>query len=86
MIGIIAPAMWLAITFRTAPLAGAPRQILNMGHGQGGTNPVSLLAAVSAVLSVLMIAVSRRRWVKDYVGLGKSLSTFAVSFGIVARY
>jgi uncharacterized membrane protein len=27
-----------------------------------------------------------RRWMKEYAGLGKSLITFAVSFGIVAIY
>jgi hypothetical protein len=47
---------------------------------------VSFLAAVSAVLSVLMIALCARRWVKEYVGLGQSLSTLAVSLGIVAVY
>jgi hypothetical protein len=86
MIGIIAPAMWLVMTFATGLLGGALRQILSIGHGRGMTNPVSFLAAVSAVLSILMIAVCGRRWRKEYSGLGKSASTFAVSFGIVAVY
>jgi len=86
MIGIVAPAMWLAITFATGLLGGAWRQVGYIEQGRGLTNPVSFLAAVSAVLSVLMIALCGRRWVKEYVGLGQSLSTFAVSFGIVAVY
>lgn len=86
MIGIIAPAMWLFMTFATGLLGGAARQILQIGRGQGLTNPVSFLAAVTALLSVLMIAVCGRRWVKEYVGLGKSVTTFAISFGIVAVY
>jgi len=33
-----------------------------------------------------MIAACVRRWVKEYAGLGKSLNTFAVTFGIMAVY
>lgn len=86
MIGIVAPAVWLVMTFATGLLGGAWRQILSIGHGRGMTNPVSLLAAVSALLGVMMIVVCGRRWMKEYAGLGKSASTFAVSFGIVAVY
>src|SRR5215469_15916477 len=86
MIGIVAPAMWLAITFATGLLGGAWRQVGYLEQGRGLTNPVSFLAAVSAVLSVLMIALCGRRWVKEYGGLRQSLSTFAVSLGIVAVY
>lgn len=86
MIGIVAPAMWLVLVFATGLLGGALRQVLSIGHGRGMTNPVSLLAAVSAVLSVLMVVVCARRWMKEYAGLGKSVTTFAVSFGIVVVY
>ena len=86
MIGILAPAFWLLMTFASGLLGGAAREILFISRGKGLTNPVSFLAAVSAVLSLLMIAVCARRWVKEYAGLGKSVTTFAVSFGIVAVY
>ena len=86
MIGLLAPAAWLVLAFSTGLLGAAARQLFQLGHGQGPTNPVSFLAAITAILSVLMIAVSVRRWVKEYAGLGKSLSTFAISFGIVAVY
>ena len=86
MIGIVAPAMWLWMTFSSGLLGGAARQLLRIGQGHGLTNPVSFLAALSAILSLLMIAVCARRWVKEYAGLGKSVTTFAVSFGIVAVY
>lgn len=86
MIGIVAPAVWLVMTFATGLLGGAVRQVLRIGHGQSLTNPVSFLAAVTALLSIVMIAVCARRWVKEYAGLGKSLTTFAISFGIVAVY
>jgi hypothetical protein len=86
MIGILAPAVWLVMTFATGLLGGAWRQVLSIGQGRGMTNPVSLLAAASAVLGVLMIIACGRRWAKEYAGLGKSATTFAVSFGIVALY
>ena len=86
MIGIVAPAVWLVMTFATGLLVGAWRQILSIGHGRGMTNPVSLLAAVSAALGLMMITACGRRWMKEYAGLGKSVSTFVVSFGIVAVY
>jgi len=86
MIGMVAPAVWLVMTFASGLLGGAARQILWLGQGRGLTNPVSFLAAVSALLSLLMIAACARRWMKEYAGLGKSGSTFAFSFGIVVVY
>ena len=86
MLGIIAPAVWLVMVFATGLLIAGFRQLawLTRGHAMG--NPVSFLAVVSAVFSVLMIAACARRWMKEYAGLGKSLSTFAVSLGIVVAY
>jgi hypothetical protein len=86
MIGIVAPAMWLVMAFATGLLGGALRQVWSIGRGTGLTNPISFLAAVTAVLSILMVAICARRWIKEYAGLGKSVTTFAVSFGIVAVY
>ena len=83
MIGMVSPASWLLMTFASGLLGGAARQVLRLGQGHGLTNPVSFLAAVSAVLGLLMIGACARRWMKEYAGLGKSLSTFAVSLGIV---
>jgi len=86
MLGIVAPGAWIAIAYATGLLGAAFRQVLRVGSGHGLTNEVSFLAAVTAVLSVLMIGVCSRRWIKEYAGLGKSLSTFAVSLGIVVVY
>lgn len=86
MIGMVAPAVWLGMTFASGLLGGAARQLLQLGHGHPLTNPVSFLAAITALLGVLMIAACARRWVKEYSGLGKSLSTFTVTLGIVAVY
>jgi hypothetical protein len=50
------------------------------------TNDVSFIAAVSAVLSVLMILFCVRHWKREYGGLGKTATTFAISVGVVAIY
>ncbi len=86
MIGMVAPAMWLLITFLSGLLGGAMRQLLWIGKEQVVTNAVSFLAGVSAILSVIMIVACARRWRKEYSGLGKSASTFGISLGIVAAY
>ena len=86
MIGMVAPAFWLVMTFATGLLSAGAREILFITRGKGLTNAVCILAAVAAVLSLLMIAVCARRWVREYAGLGKWWTTFAASFGIVAVY
>jgi hypothetical protein len=84
VIGIIAPSMWLVMTFASGLLGGAWRQVLLIGGGQSPTNPVSMIAALTALLSVLMIIACARRSNKEYAGLGKSVTTFRISFVIVA--
>jgi hypothetical protein len=86
MIGMLAPAAWLVMAFATGMLGAAVRQIFHAGQGAGLTNLISLLAGVTAIVSLLMIAACGRHWSKEYAGLGKSLSTFTVSLGIVAVY
>ncbi len=86
MIGMLAPAVWLVMAFATGLLGGAARQAGLVLRGQAPSNLVSLIAALTAVLAVLMIVACARHWAKEYAGLGKSLSTFAVSFGVVAVY
>jgi hypothetical protein len=82
-IGISAPAGWLVLAFATGLLGAATRQLLRLEQGQGLANLVSFLAAVTMLLSVAMMAVCARRWHREYRGLGKSLTIFAVSLGIV---
>jgi len=84
MIGMLAPVAWLSTVFATGLLGGATRQVLRLTRGQGVTNEVSFIAAVAAVLSVLMIVFCARPWKREYSGLGKTASTFAISVGVVA--
>ena len=86
MIGMLAPVVWLGMVFETGLLGGAARQIIRLTRGEGFNNPVSLVAAIAAVLAVLMIVFSARHWKKEYAGLGKTISTFAVGAGVVAVY
>jgi hypothetical protein len=86
MIGMLAPVAWLGMVFATGLLGGAVRQALRFVRGEGLTNDVSFIAAISAVLSILMIVFCARHWKREYTGLGKTASTFAISVGVVAVY
>jgi len=86
MIGMLAPAVWLGMVFATGLLGGATRQLLRLTHGEGPNNIVSFVAAISAILSILMIVFCARHWRREYSGLGKTASTFAVGVGVVAVY
>jgi hypothetical protein len=87
MIGMLAPAVWLGMVFATGLLGGALRQVWQLARGQGfHNNEISFVAAITALLSVLMIVFCARHWKKEYAGLGKTISTFAVGVGVVAVY
>jgi hypothetical protein len=86
MIGMLAPAAWLVMVFATGILGGAARQVLRLLRGDGSNNAVSWVAAISTLLALLMIAFCAKHWKKEYAGLGKAMSTFAVSASVVAVY
>ena len=86
MIGMVASAVWLLLTYATGLLGGAMRQFSRLLHLQGTSNEVSLLAGITAVLSVLMIAFCGYQWKRQYAGLGKGPRTFLVSLGVVGVY
>jgi hypothetical protein len=86
MIGILAPAAWLILSYETGLLGAAVRQLLRVSHAQTVTNQVSLVAGITALLSLLMIAFCAYRWKRHYSGLGKGLRTFLISFVIVVIY
>jgi hypothetical protein len=86
MIGMLAPIVWLGLAFSTGLLGDALRQLGFLLRGHRPNNAVTLIAAVTAILAVLMVAVCGRHWKKEYAGLGKNLSTFAVSLGVVVVY
>ncbi len=86
MLGIVAPAVWLLMTYAVGVLGGAARQFVHLLHAQRPSNEVSLLAGVTALLSVVMIVVCAYRWKREFAGQGNGASTFLVSLGIVVVY
>jgi hypothetical protein len=86
MLGMVAPAVWLLLTYSTGMLQGAARQVGRLLHAQKPSNEITLVAAVTAVLAVLLIAFCGYRWKREFSGLGRGRSTFLVSFGIVLVY
>jgi hypothetical protein len=54
--------------------------------GTASANAVGFIALMTALIAVLMIIFTGRRWKKEYAGLGKGRITFLVSLGIVAVY
>lgn len=86
MIGILAPAAWLVLAFESGLLGAALRQLFRLTRAHAVTNQVSLVAAITALLSVLMIGSCAYRWKRQYSGLGKGLSTFLISLLIVVVY
>ena len=86
MIGMLAPAAGLVMAFAAGMLGAAIRQLFLVSEGAGMINLISLVAGITAILSVVLIAACARHWSKEYSGLGKSLTTFAVSLGVVAVY
>jgi hypothetical protein len=86
MLGILAPAAWLVLAFESGLLGAALRQLFRLTRAQAVNNQVSFVAAITALLSLLMLGFCAYRWKRHYLGLGKSLSTFLISLVIVVVY
>jgi hypothetical protein len=86
MIGMLASFLWLGMAYAVGILSSAVRQVGEFRNGTLTANAVSLIALLTGSIAVLMIAFCGRHWKREYAGLGKTRSTFLVSFGIVAAY
>jgi len=86
MIGMLASFVWLGMAYATGILGSAARQIADLQNGSATTNMVGIIALLTALIAVLMITFCARHWNKEYAGLGKGLSTFLVSLGVVVVY
>jgi hypothetical protein len=86
MIGLLAPMAWLVLAFESGLLGAALRQLFRLSRAQAVSNQVSLVAGITALLSLLMIGCCAYRWKRHYSGLGKSLSTFLICLAIVVGY
>jgi hypothetical protein len=86
MVGMLASFVWLGMAYATGILGSAARQMGELRGGIASRNGIALIALLTAVIAVLMMALCGRHWKKEYAGLGKTRSTFLVSLGIVAVY
>ena len=88
MLGMLAPATWLILAFGLGMLQAAALAWLRLPQMVrfGATNEISLMAGITAVLSVLMIVFCWRHWRREFAGEGKGLSTFLISLAIVVVY
>lgn len=89
MLGMIAPAASLIMMMATGLISVGLRQvgwIFAPPYAEHKTDPVALMAAVTAVMLLLMIGFCAYRWKREYAGGGKGLRTFLVSLGVVVVY
>ena len=86
MIGMVASVVWLGMAYATGILGSAVRQLAELRSNTPNINAVGFIALLTALIAILMIVLTARHWQKEYSGLGKTRSTFLVSFGIVAVY
>jgi len=86
MLGIIAPAGWLVLTFITGGFGEFIRQTDRLFHAEVPEYGAFFLGAIVSVLSVAMIIFCSYRWKREFAGLGQGLSTFLISLGIVTAY
>ncbi len=86
MIGMLAPAVWLLLAYAAGLLSGAAGQVSRLLQAQRPTNQVSVLAAITSLLAVLMIAFCAYWWKREFAGLGKGRTTLLVGLSVVVAY
>ena len=87
MLGILAPVAWLLLAYASGLLGGALGQLLRLANRSDWPgNGVSLLAALTALLAVLMVVFCGLRWRRSFHGLGYGWSTFLTCLGVVVVY
>jgi hypothetical protein len=86
MIAMLPSAVWLGMAYATGMMRSALRQLLGPKSAGSTATPVGLLALLTALIAMLMIALCGRHWKKEYSWLGRTLNTLLVSFGIAAVY
>jgi hypothetical protein len=89
MLGMLAPAASLIMMFALGLISGGMRQVwwvFSPPYAGHKAEPVALMAAVTTLMALLMIGFSAYRWKREYAGVGKGLSTFLISLGVVVVY
>ena len=86
MLGMLAPAVWLGVTYGSGLLGVAARQAGHLLEAQRPTNQVSVMTGIIAMLNVLMLASCAYLWKREYAGLHKFGRTFAIGSVVVVLY
>ncbi len=87
MVGMIAPAVWLALAFGLGLIPGKPSDIALLVSGRTRVDRINALDILTATFCMLLIVFSARRWLREYKTSGKGMSTFVVSLaGVVIYY
>jgi hypothetical protein len=86
MMGIVAPAAWLALTLTWSGLSGIAHDVSLAFQPTNAFFPTGLLTTISIVLSVALIGNCAYRWRREFSGLHKGWSTLLVSMVVVATY
>lgn len=86
MMGIVAPAVWLALTVTWAGVRGVAHQISLAFTPGNAFFPTGLLTALTILLSLALIGSCAKRWRREFTGLRKGSSTFLVSLAVVGAY
>ena len=89
MLGMLAPAAWLLLSMSAGITGMAMRQvwwIFRPPYPDHVIDDVAIVAAITTVLAVLMIGFCAQRWKREFAGLGKGISTFSISLGVIVVY
>jgi hypothetical protein len=86
MMGIVAPAVWLALTVTWAGVRGIAHQLWLVFTPGNVFVPARLLTALTILLSLALIVSCAKRWRREFPGFRKGLSTFLVSLAVVGAY
>lgn len=86
MLGIVGPIGWLALVFIAGGTGDFLRQLGHVLHGHAPEDAAPFIGGLISVLSIAMVCVCLYRWRREFTGLHKGLSTFAVTLIVTAAY
>ena len=86
MIGPLVSFAWLGLANMAGLLGSAVERLRTFGSSGADADFVAFFALATAVIAVLITALSRVHWVKEYSGRGRPWRTFLISLGIVVAY
>lgn len=86
MMGIVAPAIWLALTATWSGIPAIGRRVSSAFHPGSAFWGTDFLTTVALAFSVVLIVCCANRWRHEFAGLRKGWSTLMVSVAIASVY